>query len=87
MIMTEIRSSRDTTDVWVQIKNLNQTFKNYVLNGNEPIKILDFQTRFVNEANMLKMSVAQAFIALRTFLADPETHFRANLGGASHHVG
>lgn len=88
MITKDRRSSRDTADVRVHIKNLNLTMKNHVLNGNDPIKIFDSLTRFINEVDMLQMSEAQAFIAIPTFLAEPaETQFGSNLSGASRHGG
>ena len=56
--------------------------------GSDPIKIFDFLTRFVNDADILAMSEAQAFIALPTFLADPaETQFRTNFSGGSRRGG
>ena len=58
--------------------------KKHTFDGSDPIKIFDFLTRFVNEADMLSMSEAQAFIALPNFLADPaETEFGTNLSGGS----
>ena len=85
---TDMRTSRDTAEVRIHIKNLNLTLKNHTFDGNDPIKIFDFLSRFVNEADMLNMSEAQAFIALPIFLADPaETQFRTNLSGASRHGG
>ena len=87
-LTTDQRSSRDTAEVRVHIKNLNLTMKSHIFDGNDPIKIFDFLTRFVNEADMLNMSEAQAFIALPTFLADPaETQFRTTLSGASRRGG
>lgn len=48
----------------------------------------DFLIRVVNDADMLHMSVAQAFIALESILGrSTETRFRTILSGASLHCG
>ena len=60
----------------------------HTFDGSDPIKIFDFLTRFVNEADILAMSEAQVFIALPTFLADPaETQFQTNLSEGSRRGG
>lgn len=60
--------------------------KNYIFNGVYLIRIFDFLTRLVNEADKLNMSEAQAYVALPTFLGDPtETEFRTSLSGGSSH--
>lgn len=88
MITTDSWSSRDTAEVHVYIKNFNVTLTNHVSDGKDPIIIFDFLICFINEADMLNISVAQAFILLPTLLADPaETHFGTNLGGTSCHNG
>ena len=88
MVTTETRSSRATAEVRTHIKNLSLTMNQHTFDGSDPIKIFDFLTRFVNEADILAMSEAQAFIALPTFLADPaETQFRTNLSGGSRRGG
>lgn len=88
MITTGTRSSRATAEVCVHIKNLNLTMRKHTFDGTYPIKIFNFLTRFVNKADMLNISEALAFIALKTFLVDPaETQFRTNLSGASSHGG
>lgn len=43
--------------------------KNNVFDSTDPI--LDLITRFLNEAQMLNISAAQAFIDLPKFVADP----------------
>lgn len=79
MITTDARSSRDTTEVFVHLKNVNVKLRNHVFNGNYRTNIIAFLPRFVNEADMLIMFEAQAFIALSTFLVDPaKTQFRTN---------
>lgn len=70
MTTTYSRSSRDTAEVFVHIKKVNLTFKDNVLDGNDPIKIFNFLIRFVHDADMFNMSEAQTCIALHTFLAD-----------------
>lgn len=42
------RSSTETTERRIYIKNLNITLKNHTFTGNNPIRILEFLTRFVN---------------------------------------
>lgn len=88
MIKNDQRSSRNTAEVLVHIKNKNLSLKNHVLEVNEPIKIFHFLTRLVNEAEMMNMSEVQEFIDLHTFLDDPaKTQFRTNHSGASGHGG
>ena len=70
IVTTDTHSSRATAEVRTHIKKLNLTIKEHKFDGSDPIKIFDLLTRFVNEADMLAMSEAQAFIALPTFLAD-----------------
>lgn len=84
MITTDMRSSCATAEDRVHINTLNLRIKNQTFDGKDLIRVLDFLARFVNEAVMLNMSEAQAFIALQTFFADTaETQFRTNLSGAS----
>ena len=88
MVTSETRSSRATAEARTHIKNLRLTMNKHAFYGSDPIKIFDFLTRFVNEANILAMSEAQAFIALQTFLDDPaETQFRTNISGDSRRGG
>lgn len=70
MITANTRPSRDTVVVFVYIKNLNLKLKNIVFKRNDPIKIFDFLTRFVNETDRLNISEVHSFIALPNFLAD-----------------
>ena len=86
--ITDSRSSRSTAEVRIHIKNLSLVLEKHIFDGTDPIRIFDFLSRFVNEADMLSMSEAQAFIALPMFLEDPaETQFRTNLSGASRRGG
>lgn len=88
MITTEQRSSRDTAEIRVYIKNLTLTLKNHAFDGNDRIKILDFLTRFLNYSGILEMSEAEAFILIPIFLADPaEIQFRTKLSEASRYGG
>lgn len=69
--MTDTCSSKATTEVLVHIKNLNLTLRKHTFDWTDQIKIFYFLIRFMNEAARLKMSEAQAYIALPTVLADP----------------
>lgn len=64
MIITDTRSSKATAKVRIHIKNLKLALKNHTFDGTGRIRIFDFIARFVNEANKLNISEAQAFIAL-----------------------
>lgn len=55
MITTYMRSSRDTAKVRVHIRNLNLMMKKQPFYGIDQIKIFDFRTHFVNEADMRNM--------------------------------
>lgn len=88
MIRTDSRSSRDTAAVSFHMKILNLKMINHVFDGNDTVKIFEFLTRFLNEAEVLNISQPQAFIAIPRFLADrSETQFRTNLSGSSRHIG
>ena len=83
-LTTDVRTSFATSEVRTHLKNLTLTLKSHAFDGDDPILIFDFLTRFVNEADMLGMSEAQAFVALPAFLkGDAEVQFKANLSGAS----
>lgn len=64
MIVTDSWSSRDSAEVLVHNKNFSLTIKRHVFDRDDPIKIFHFLTRFMNVADMLNKSYAQAFIAL-----------------------
>lgn len=88
MVTRDTRSSRDTAKVRIHIKNLNHTMKSHCFDGIDKIKVFELLTIFVNEADMIYMLEAQAFIALPTFLDDPtETQFRTNFSVTSRHGG
>ena len=85
---SDTRSACDTTEVRVHLKNMDLTMSKHKFDGNDPIRVFDFLTRFVNESDMLNMSEAQSFIALPMFLEEPaETHFRTTLSGMSRRGG
>lgn len=67
MMNTEQRSSWDTDEVQVHIKNLKQRLEIDKFDKKDRIKILYLFTSFVKEADMLNMSEEQAFISLPTF--------------------
>lgn len=70
----------------VNIKILNLTIKNYMLDENDPIEIFDFLICFVNQIDTLKTSETQVFIGLPKVLADlTEAQFLSSLSGASRH--
>lgn len=67
---------------------MNPTLKNHTSDVNDPINNMDFLTRFFNEADILNMPEAQAFIVLPTILADwAEIQFRTKLVWASRRGG
>lgn len=79
---TDSRYALETTEVRGHLKTITFTMKNHNFDGNNPIKILDFLIRLVNEADILKMSEGQAFVALPKFLDDTaDQNFRTNLSG------
>lgn len=68
MSATDTQCSRDTAEIRVHITNLNLALKKHTLDDMDPIHVLDCLARYMNRAEMLKMSEAQAFIALPTLL-------------------
>lgn len=62
------RTSRQTGKVKDHIKRLQLTLEECSFDGGDPILILEFLSRFADEADTLEMSEAQAFIALPYFL-------------------
>ena len=83
-----MRTVSKTSEVRVHLRNLALTMKQLTFDGSDPIKIFGFLSCFVNEADMLRMSEAQAFIAFLTFMPDPaEANFRTSLGVTSRQGG
>ena len=71
------RSGRDTGKARDHIKRMQLTIK-HPFDGSDPVRIFEFLTRFVLEADTLQMTEAQAFLALPYFLnGTAETQFRA----------
>ena len=64
------------------IKSLDITLKSK-FDGSEPILVLDFLSRFVEEADMLSMNEGQAYLVLPHYLSgSADTQFRAMRSGA-----
>lgn len=58
--------------------------KKHMFSRAYPIRIFDFPSLFVNEADTLKMREAQSFTDLPHFVENPaEPQYRANLSGDS----
>ena len=62
------RTHESTFRLHKLIRNLELSFKDSKFSGEDPILIFDFLSRFVEEADTLTMSEAQAFMALPQFL-------------------
>ena len=64
-------SHRETGQTRGFIKRLEICFKDSYFDGEDPIQILEFLTRFVEEADLLDMSEVQAYQVLPYFLRNP----------------
>lgn len=62
------RSSRGTGRVKEYIKRMSISLWKREFDGRDPIQVLDFLARFVQEADILGMNEAQAYLALPYFL-------------------
>ena len=70
-------------DLRKYIKALDITLQDYKFDGSDPIMVFDFLTRFVEEADTLNMTEAQAFIVISHYLkGEASNQFRANKNGA-----
>ena len=70
------RSTSSTNETRKHMRALELTLKSRKFSGKDPILILNFLSRFVEEADTLRMTEGQAFVALPHFLANPaETQF------------
>ena len=79
-----MRTVAETSEVRVHIRNFALMMKQHAFDGSDPMKIFEIISRFVNEADMHRMSEAQAFIALPIFMSHPaEKNFRTSIGGTS----
>ena len=65
---SDTRSDYDKTEVIVHLKIMNLKMSMHKFDGNDPIRVFDFLTNFVNESELLNMSEAQAFVVLPMFL-------------------
>ena len=65
---SQSRSSRDTGKAKEYVKRMEYILKEYSFNGTGPIRVLAFLEKFVEEADILRMSEEQAFIALPKLL-------------------
>lgn len=65
---TPQRTPRGTGKVRNHLRQMELTMKAHKFSGEDPILVLDFLSRFVAEADILRMSEAQAYIALPYFL-------------------
>lgn len=68
MNTTSERDGRATGRAKDKIKRMHLTLGKHIFDGKDQILILKFLARFVREADVLRMSEAQAFIALPHFL-------------------
>lgn len=62
--------------------------KKHMFSGADPLRISIFLSRYVNEADRLKMTDAQVWIALLHFLENPtESQLRSDFSGGFHFGG
>lgn len=71
MVTVDRRTSYSTDEVGDLIKKLNLKMEKNSFDGSNPITVFCLLLRFVDEADMIKLSEAQAFVAPLTFLSDP----------------
>lgn len=82
------RSGKETGKVRDHLKRLGLTMKDASFNGDDPILVLEFLTRFADEADTLEMSEAQAFVALPYFLkGQAATLYRSTKSASSRRGG
>ncbi len=83
--LKDARSKRSLTAIQFikkLIKSMDITFK-AKFDGTKPILVLDFLSRFVEEADMLNMNEGQAYLILPHYLSgSADTQFRAMRSGA-----
>lgn len=83
MRLDATRTSRETLDVKKHLKSLELSLKEHMFSGKDPVTVLNFLTRFVEEADTIGMTEAQALVALPKFMMEPaESQFRASRNGA-----
>ena len=66
--LSDQRTPRGTSKIKDHIKGLELTMRGHTFDGEDPIHVLDFLARFVREADTLKRSEAQAYIAVPYFI-------------------
>lgn len=66
--ITQRRSSRATRKLRDFFKRMELTLKYHPFSVENPIRVLEFLSRYVMEANIQPMSESQAFIDLPSFL-------------------
>ena len=66
--LSDPRTPRGNSKIKDRITRLELPMRCHTFDGRDPIHVLDFLARFVREADMLKMSEAQACIAVPYFL-------------------
>ena len=83
MRLESTRSSSETFEVKRHLKSLEISLKEHTFSGKDPVTVLNFLTRFVEEADTLEMTEAQALVALPKFMSgSAELQFRASRNGA-----
>ena len=61
---TSKRTGRETAKTRDHIKRMEITLKDYSFDGQDPIKVLEFLSKFCDEADTLEMTEAQAYVVL-----------------------
>lgn len=71
-----------TTDMTRRRKELALTFRYRTFNGRVPVTVLEFLTRYTEEADTNRLTELQAFLLLLFFLeGEAENQLRSNLYG------
>ena len=77
------RSARSMLDVSIHLKILQISMKDYIFSGSNSVEVLRFLTRFVEEADTLRKTEAQALVVLPKLMkGTADTRFRASRNGA-----
>lgn len=77
------RTSTQTGNVHRLIKSMNLSMSEFKFDGTDPILVFDFLTRMVEEADTLKMTEAQAYLALPHYLSGQASRtYRSSRNGA-----
>ena len=78
------RTTKQTAKVSSFIERMELTSMGHRFDGYDPIKVLDFLSRFVSESNVLGMSEGQANLALPKVLLGFASFFVATTAGNDH---